>query len=297
MRIMYIFLFCGASLLLVGCQQQRILILYDAYWSESGLFDVQDRRSVQESAEKAGIRCTLVEIPLDAPLPDLLKTLVIKENPTHIISSPFFSREMQSLAPSFSAIDFFFFGSQVLSVSNLHTISFDRSTVFEKAGEYCATLSNRDSAGTTNSIGAFFYTGTDIRRKEYEAFKNGWSKTARNALVTEEIGSLQAREKMRTSLKRMEEQGIKTYIFSAAELNSFALELVSTQGYFFITENAVRAFASNDRMIFSIEDDFVGGFALLSTRIASNEAIERRVVFSGLIVPGKAWYLVGGSDE
>lgn len=157
--------------------------------------------------------------------------------------------------------------------ANVATVTFERFDAFRRAGASAGELTtSSDSSEAAGTIGAMIRTDTEDRRREWEAFLEGFRETSGGAAIWSRLYSREPRrEELRSDARDMITRGISTLVVSLGEQNAFVLDLLSGHDIRVITEDAAVSGGYADKIVLSIERPLLAAVASTLDSCVSRE--------------------------
>jgi len=172
---------------------------------------------------------------------------------------------------------------------NTHFLYFDRREAFNRAGIFSGNLLNEMIKAKRSEkfyVGVLFYTSTEEREEELEAFKKGFLQVSQEAeLIIRKIESLDDFSDANNFLREFQTRNVSLILLAASSLNPQCMEILAKDESMIITENIAHSQKYSDRVLLSVEEDLNTAFKEI---IKISEIKEEKVMtVPAKLIPGK----------
>ncbi len=200
---------------------------------------------------------------------DYWKSLPLEQNPLVLLSP--FTVGAPLIAEHFPSTLFLVlnasFGSYDALPSNLAVLTFDKTEVYRTAGTIIGKLLSEQNGprpeggrSAPKKCGVLFLALSDQVRQDVQAFREGFSVGSDPAFLQEhEITDANDRAKIKTVINDMRAKGVIYFLVKLYTLTGYCLDLLQRDKEWAIVDDWSRAGARKMLVLFSVEEDYIGG--------------------------------------
>lgn len=279
-------LFC-LVFFLTGCGAPDLLIVRDQYWKAADFNDEVENR-IQDTVEQKGNTVEYTDVSFPADL-EVVIAPILDKKPSIVVLSPLLSQLAEPLADSMAdrrIIAFELGAGGGEQKQNLTRVTNSRNSTYRLAGDLCKEYLLSEG-NETKWVAALFYSGGTERGVEKEAFLAGIGGGLENRVITKTFPRLEGIGEANDFLSSLEDRNIGVFFVSMSGLNREVISsIVARYPSLIVTERTGELSYANvpysDRILSSIEEDWIGLFGQELSRVGFEIAIE------SVLLPGPA---------
>ena len=248
------FALLGAMGVLIGCARPDTLLLSDPFWQIFS-FPNASTPELETLFRDRGFSLGVEIIPETLDI-DSIETIIKKTKTKSIIVSPLLWGRVAALATQFPNRRFItlsFSPSESGQAANIQVIHTSRQNAFKRAGELCSRFV-QETESSSRTVVALFYSGTNERVKEREAFMEGFGRLS-SALITESFSRIETDREIKSYLRGLKQKEDPLFFVALSGQNKETIAAIAAQfSSYIITEGISRSGAFTDRIVASIEE-------------------------------------------